>query len=60
MRSSHSAAALSFLDVSNFSHDKEKLDLSEKWFISRHTIVSPTDAYGTIEFQGLFVIHFYD
>ncbi|KAM8865731.1 transient receptor potential cation channel subfamily M member 3 isoform 12-T12 [Synchiropus picturatus] len=26
--------------------------LSEKWSISKHTQLSPTDAFGTIEFQG--------
>ncbi|KAB0358720.1 hypothetical protein FD755_019842, partial [Muntiacus reevesi] len=25
---------------------------SEKWSISKHTQLSPTDAFGTIEFQG--------
>lgn len=24
----------------------------ENWSVSRHTVASPTDAYGTIEFQG--------
>lgn len=24
----------------------------EVWSVSRHTVPSPTDAYGTIEFQG--------
>ncbi|MCJ8746695.1 hypothetical protein PDJAM_G00144660 [Pangasius djambal] len=27
-------------------------NLSEKWSISKHTQLSPTDAFGTIEFQG--------
>ncbi|XP_051749544.1 transient receptor potential cation channel subfamily M member 3 isoform X10 [Ctenopharyngodon idella] len=41
------------------SNQNEKSDrvpkndsLSEKWSISKHTQLSPTDAFGTIEFQG--------
>ncbi|VDM29561.1 unnamed protein product, partial [Toxocara canis] len=26
--------------------------LSAKWTIRKHTVVLPTDSYGTIEFQG--------
>ncbi|KAF6729336.1 Transient receptor potential cation channel subfamily M member 3 [Oryzias melastigma] len=43
--------------ISSSQNDKaERLakndSLSEKWSISKHTQLSPTDAFGTIEFQG--------
>ncbi|XP_034025899.1 transient receptor potential cation channel subfamily M member 3 isoform X2 [Thalassophryne amazonica] len=43
--------------ISSSHNDKaERLSkndsLSEKWSISKHTQLSPTDAFGTIEFQG--------
>ncbi|XP_041956831.1 transient receptor potential cation channel subfamily M member 3 isoform X5 [Alosa sapidissima] len=43
--------------ISSNQNDKsERLpkndSLSEKWSISKHTQLSPTDAFGTIEFQG--------
>ncbi|XP_061881442.1 transient receptor potential cation channel subfamily M member 3 isoform X1 [Entelurus aequoreus] len=43
--------------ISSSQNDKaERLakngGLSEKWSISKHTQLSPTDAFGTIEFQG--------
>ncbi|KAF7663529.1 hypothetical protein LDENG_00207690, partial [Lucifuga dentata] len=43
--------------ISTSQNDKaERLakndSLSEKWSISKHTQLSPTDAFGTIEFQG--------
>nr|XP_057928025.1 transient receptor potential cation channel subfamily M member 3 isoform X11 [Doryrhamphus excisus] len=43
--------------ISSGQNDKaERLakndSLSEKWSISKHTQLSPTDAFGTIEFQG--------
>lgn len=44
----HSSLSLSLVDIT-----KEKVNLTEKWLISRHTVVLPTDAYGTLEFQGL-------
>lgn len=41
------------------SHTEKKEDLlvqvnpsQEKWTVLKHTLVSSTDAYGTIEFQG--------
>ncbi|XP_016321595.1 transient receptor potential cation channel subfamily M member 3 isoform X2 [Sinocyclocheilus anshuiensis] len=33
-------------------HVPKNDSLSEKWSISKHTQLSPTDAFGTIEFQG--------
>lgn len=45
------AAHASFL--TNSTHFKESL--TEKWSISKHTTVLPTNAYGTIEFQGNFI-----
>ncbi|XP_051981743.1 transient receptor potential cation channel subfamily M member 3-like isoform X4 [Xyrauchen texanus] len=39
--------------ISSNQNDKlERDSLSEKWSISKHTQLSPTDAFGTIEFQG--------
>ncbi|KAK6306628.1 hypothetical protein J4Q44_G00235530 [Coregonus suidteri] len=43
--------------ISSSQNDKaERLakndSLSEKWSVSKHTQLSPTDAFGTIEFQG--------
>ncbi|XP_034004725.1 transient receptor potential cation channel subfamily M member 3 isoform X2 [Trematomus bernacchii] len=42
--------------ISSHNDKAERLgkndSLSEKWSISKHTQLSPTDAFGTIEFQG--------
>ncbi|KAK5932920.1 hypothetical protein CgunFtcFv8_004589 [Champsocephalus gunnari] len=42
--------------ISSHNDKAERLgkndSLSEKWSISKHTQISPTDAFGTIEFQG--------
>uniref|UniRef100_A0A3B3R4S2 Transient receptor potential cation channel subfamily M member 3 n=1 Tax=Paramormyrops kingsleyae TaxID=1676925 RepID=A0A3B3R4S2_9TELE len=36
----------------NDKNERKNDSLLEKWSVSKHTQISPTDAFGTIEFQG--------
>ncbi|KAH7727830.1 Protein GON-2 e [Aphelenchoides avenae] len=44
--------AAAYNPLSNRGPDGRKAEASQRWTISRHTVVLPTDAYGTVEFQG--------
>uniref|UniRef100_A0A7E4V2Z3 LSDAT_euk domain-containing protein n=2 Tax=Panagrellus redivivus TaxID=6233 RepID=A0A7E4V2Z3_PANRE len=46
-RNQHRPQALQVHNDANMYHRREK-----RWHISKHTIRNPTDAFGTIEFQG--------
>lgn len=57
---------MAILNAYNDYLNKKKLDLAfnnERWNLTKHTTISNTDAFGTIEFQGLkikFYFLFYD
>uniref|UniRef100_A0A915D8K5 TRPM SLOG domain-containing protein n=1 Tax=Ditylenchus dipsaci TaxID=166011 RepID=A0A915D8K5_9BILA len=57
LRSAHTVSALAAVNPLNTVHESARhhnipSPSLQKWSIGRHTITAPTDAYGTLEFQG--------
>lgn len=47
---------MAILNAYNDYINKKNLNLAlnnERWYLTKHTTISNTDAFGTIEFQGL-------